>query len=554
MPEARAATRLRVALISDFFHPRVGGVEAHQYHIARWLLRRGHKVIVITGTYDEARRPGGRAQRRQGVRYLDCGLKVYYCPVTAVYSQAAIPIPGYFFPLFRDIIIREKINLVHGHQASSMLAHAGLFHAASMGICSVFTEHSLFDIVGVEYSLLNKLTMVTQQSAAHLITVSHCGKESLCLRTGVDPDRVSVIPNAVDTAHFVPRPVTAPSPTRRVNIVVISRLVYRKGVDLLTAVIPLVCAANPAIHFLIGGDGPKRHVIESMIKTHGLQDHVELLGELDPAGVHSLLLRGHIFLNCSLTEAFCIALLEAASCGLLVVSTRVGGVPEVLPPDMLCLADVTPRAVATAVARAVKRVQRDGGLDREALHRRVCDMYSWADVAWRTETAYYRAMALHESPAAPSSNSAANSTLPRWSAIGPRLTRYRAALGAAMGCFFGALAVADVALLWILRCLRPRASIDPAPDFANRFARMATSGCESGAARSAPPSPQLERERPRAAGGRRARDPPRARRKRALESPSLTARDASTDDLRASGVRQRVKTRRLARGGAAVRQ
>ena len=93
-------------------------------------------------------RRGGLVDGRSvvGVRYLDCGLKVYYCPVTAVYSQAAIH-SGYFFPLFRDIIIREKINSFR-HQASSMLAH-GLFHAASMGICSVFTEHSLFDIVGV---------------------------------------------------------------------------------------------------------------------------------------------------------------------------------------------------------------------------------------------------------------------------------------------------------------------------------------------------------------------------------------------------------------------
>jgi phosphatidylinositol N-acetylglucosaminyltransferase subunit A len=39
--------------------------------------------------------------------------------------------------------------------------------------------------------------------------------------------------------------------------------------------------------------------------------------------------RGHVFLNCSLTESFCIAILEAASCGLFVVSTNVGGVPEV---------------------------------------------------------------------------------------------------------------------------------------------------------------------------------------------------------------------------------
>jgi hypothetical protein len=40
------------------------------------------------------------------------------------------------------------------------------------------------------------------------------------------------------------------------------------------------------------------------------------------------LIRGQIFLNTSLTEAFCIAIVEAASCGLLVVSTKVGGLPE----------------------------------------------------------------------------------------------------------------------------------------------------------------------------------------------------------------------------------
>ena len=54
-----------------------------------------------------------------------------------------------------------------------------------------------------------------------------------------------------------------------------------------------------------------------------------------------MLVQGDIFLNTSLTEAFCIAIVEAASCGLQVLSTRVGGVPEVLPPDMITLATPT---------------------------------------------------------------------------------------------------------------------------------------------------------------------------------------------------------------------
>ena len=47
-------------------------------------------------------------------------------------------------------------------------------------------------------------------------------------------------------------------------------------------------------------------------------------------------------MNTSLTEAFCIAIIEAASCGLLCVSTNVGGVPEVLPPDMVYLSSPDP--------------------------------------------------------------------------------------------------------------------------------------------------------------------------------------------------------------------
>lgn len=55
-----------------------------------------------------------------------------------------------------------------------------------------------------------------------------------------------------------------------------------------------------------------------------------------------MLVRGHIFLNTSLTEAFCIAIVEAASCGLFVVSTNVGGIKEVLPDHMVNFASPDP--------------------------------------------------------------------------------------------------------------------------------------------------------------------------------------------------------------------
>jgi phosphatidylinositol glycan class A protein len=82
-----------------------------------------------------------------------------------------------------------------------------------------------------------------------------------------------------------------------------------------------------------------------MIKRHSLEERVEMLGSIPSKNVRNVLVRGHIFLNTSLTEAFCIAIVEAASCGLLVVSTDVGGVFEVLPHDMIFLAKPDPNEI-----------------------------------------------------------------------------------------------------------------------------------------------------------------------------------------------------------------
>ncbi|KAG8082198.1 hypothetical protein GUJ93_ZPchr0014g46988 [Zizania palustris] len=101
-----------------------------------------------------------------------------------------------------------------------------------------------------------------------------------------------------------------------------------------------------------------------------------MLGAVPHAQVRSVLISGHIFLNSSLTEAFCIAILEAASCGLLTVSTRVGGVPEVLPDDMIVLAQPAPEDLVQAVKKAIDMLP---GIDPQLMHLRIlwkCNEFS----------------------------------------------------------------------------------------------------------------------------------------------------------------------------------
>lgn len=71
--------------------------------------------------------------------------------------------------------------------------------------------------------------------------------------------------------------------------------------------------------------------------------------------MRDVLTQGHIFLNTSLTEAYCMAIVEAASCGLQVVTTRVGGIPEVLPKSLTILTKPTVDSVYDGLMLAIRR-------------------------------------------------------------------------------------------------------------------------------------------------------------------------------------------------------
>lgn len=96
----------------------------------------------------------------------------------------------------------------------------------------------------------------------------------------------------------------------KITIVVLSRLVYRKGigspvpridcsliVDLLVDVVPEMCKKFPKVHFVIGGDGPKKVDLEEMREKHQLHDRVELLGAVKHSDVRQVLCRYSLTLS-----------------------------------------------------------------------------------------------------------------------------------------------------------------------------------------------------------------------------------------------------------------
>lgn len=459
--------RLCICMCCDFFYPRLGGVEMHIWSLSQCLIRRGHKVIVVTRAYDD----------RKGVRWMSSGLKVYYTPLYACLDGGAVTFPTFFsfFPLFRDILIREGVDIVHAHQSTSQMTHECILHAKTMHhrVRVVYSSHSLFNLADVASLNLNKLLKWTLCGVDHCICVSHTCRENLHLRTGVPPDRISTVPNAVDSTRFQPmargRQVSAHSssaaePTQsgggaqsvecvpegctnmegRINVVVVSRQVYRKGTDLLAQVIPRVCRKHPRVHFIVGGDGPKVVLLEEMREKYHLQDRVEMLGALPHSRVREVMSRGHIFLNCSLTESFCIAILEAACCGLFVVATRVGGVPEVLPPHMVLFARAEVDDLVQQLSNAFEKLPQ---CDPWQFHNCVAKLYNWDSVAEKTEGIYRRVM-----------------KLPNVDFV-DRI-KFSLQAGWVLGLIAAIITAMDLLLWTILSLLRPADNIELAADFA----------------------------------------------------------------------------------------
>lgn len=268
-----------------------------------------------------------------------------------------------------------------------------------------------------------------------------------------------------------PDPTQPVGPGDPITIVVISRLFYNKGTDLLISALPLLLRMHNNLRFIIAGSGPKAIDLEQMLDSLPQQlvytpsghSRVVLLGSIRHEEVRDIMVRGHLLLSTSLTEAFGTVLVEAASCGLMVVATRVGGVPEVLPSNMTVFVlpeveDVV-RGVTEAVGVLTSRMIR-----RDKFHDLVKNMYSWSDIARRTERVYDL---ITQNPPAPDNEGYYDEEWMQYGqpaqspsfALMDRLKRYFGC-GVWAGKLFVLVAVVDYLIYCFLEFMYPREQID----------------------------------------------------------------------------------------------
>lgn len=143
------------------------------------------------------------------------------------------------------------------------------------------------------------------------------------LRGWIDPAAIDVIPNAVDVHDYDPSYSIEPP-----HIVVVSNLIERKGIrELANALEKLPDTVEEPYTATIAGSGPLAPIVESLEERH---PEVSYLGYVSEPDKRKLLEQGSIFVLPSHAEGLPIAILEAMAGGNAIVSTTVGGIPEVI--------------------------------------------------------------------------------------------------------------------------------------------------------------------------------------------------------------------------------
>ncbi|MEV5429286.1 glycogen synthase [Streptomyces sp. NPDC052701] len=312
-------------------------------------------------------------------------------------------------------------ELVHSH--TWYANGAGHLARTLYGIPHVVTTHSLEPLrpwkaeqLGAGYALSSLVERTALRHADAVIAVSRAMREDvLRVHPDIDPDRVHVVHNGIDTA--VHRPEHGTGALRRYGIdparplvVFVGRVARQKGLPhLLRAAFEMdpgaqlvLCCGRPDTE---GIAQETDALVDALRRSRG--GVIRIDGMLDQLSLRQLLTHASVFVCPSLYEPMGIVNLEAMACGTAVVATATGGIPEVVVDGETGLlvpveqerdgtgTPLDPKRFASDLASAVNRLIADPGLARAmgaAGRIRAEKLFGWDEVARQVHAVYRRVL------------------------------------------------------------------------------------------------------------------------------------------------------------------
>lgn len=226
----------------------------------------------------------------------------------------------------RAVAIGERLQ-----RAGARRCHAHFTTNLAVFIAEIFpidvsiTLHGPRDFSSVPTSVLRH--KISTSTFTRVISLDGLARVS-AVRDRIDRGRVTFVPLGVDTRRFTS--TSSQGGRRVVRLVCVARLEPVKGHHVLIDAFARVVSSGRPAELVIAGHGTARARIERRIRRAGLSKYVKCVGGLGHNEVPHLLRESDIFVLASRAEGLPVALMEAMSCGLPCVATRVNGVPELV--------------------------------------------------------------------------------------------------------------------------------------------------------------------------------------------------------------------------------
>ena len=362
MAGVRAARPLRIALVTEYYYPHLGGICEHVHFFAREARRHGHQVDIITSNMP-------------GTRYEPHVIRIGKSqPIYANGSQARFT---WGFELRKDlkrVFSLGQYDIIHVHSPLSPVLPVLAIEEANCPVVGTF--HTYFDR-SIGYAIGRRYFQERLDQLHAAIAVSH--STTIALNRYFEANW-TIVPNGIDTDVFNPRvPRPAALRTDVPVILFLGRFDPRNGLTTLIESFKKVRGRNREAQLVVVGDGPlRKHYYRAAGGDPDITFVGSVLGERPSYYAHSAMYA------CPTTKAsFGITLLESMACETPVVCSDIYGFRDVVKHEREAL--MVQSGNIDDLSDALVRL-----LDDETLRARLgkrgrqeAEQYSWANV---TET------------------------------------------------------------------------------------------------------------------------------------------------------------------------
>ncbi|MBO6522731.1 MAG: N-acetyl-alpha-D-glucosaminyl L-malate synthase BshA [Balneolaceae bacterium] len=303
-------------------YPTFGGSGVVATELAKVLSKKGHKIHVLSYS-----RPARLETLDTNITYHEVSINSY---------------PLFDYPPYALALASQMVNLIEYENLDLLHVHYALPHATSAYLAKqIMTERGktvpiVTTLHGTDITLVGKdpsykhVVEFSIDKSDGVTAVSNYLKEETYLNFDIKQE-IKVIPNFIDLDRFQKSNKShfkkAICPDGEKVVVHVSNFRKVKRVPEVITVFSKILEQGIEAKLLLVGDGPDRQKAEQQCRDLGICEHTRFLGKLDE--VEEVLSIADLFLIPSGSETFGLAALEAMSCSVPVISSNIGGLPEV---------------------------------------------------------------------------------------------------------------------------------------------------------------------------------------------------------------------------------